>query len=81
MPGVLDKVIVVSGALGGLGREHALLLAAEGARVVVNDLGGARDGPGAGSEMADGVVAEIRAAGGRCRPTTRHHGRRRRPDR
>lgn len=64
MPGVQDRVIVVTGAGGGLGREYALLLAAEGAKVVVNDLGGARDGSGGGSEMADHVVAEIKAAGG-----------------
>lgn len=64
MPGVSDRVIVVTGAGGGLGREYALLLAREGARVVVNDLGGARDGSGAGSAMADAVVAEIKDAGG-----------------
>ncbi len=64
MPGVTDRVIVVTGAGGGLGREYAKLLASEGALVVVNDLGGARDGSGAGSSMADGVVAEIREAGG-----------------
>jgi NAD(P)-dependent dehydrogenase (short-subunit alcohol dehydrogenase family) len=63
--GLLDgKVAIVTGAGGGLGREHALALAAEGASVVVNDLGGARDGSGAGHNMADQVVAEIRAAGG-----------------
>ena len=60
------KVALVTGAGGGLGRTHALLLAAEGAAVVVNDLGGARDGTGAGTSMADGVVAEIAAAGGRA---------------
>ncbi|MFZ2174886.1 MAG: SDR family oxidoreductase [Rhodococcus sp. (in: high G+C Gram-positive bacteria)] len=64
MPGVNDRVVVVTGAGGGLGREYALLLAREGARVVVNDLGGARDGSGSGSTMADAVVAEIREAGG-----------------
>ena len=63
--GHLDgKVAIVTGAGGGLGREHALALAAEGAAVVVNDLGGARDGTGAGSAMADKVVDEIKAAGG-----------------
>ena len=63
--GMLDgKVALVTGAGGGLGRTHALLLAAEGAAVVVNDLGGARDGTGAGTSMADGVVEEIRGAGG-----------------
>ena len=58
------KVAIVTGAGGGLGREHSLLLAKEGASVVVNDLGGARDGTGAGTSMADGVVEEIKAAGG-----------------
>ena len=66
--GKLDgKVALVTGAGGGLGRTHALLLAAEGAAVVVNDLGGARDGSGDGSSaMADTVVAEIQAAGGQA---------------
>ena len=65
--GMLDgKVALVTGAGGGLGRTHALLLAKEGAAVVVNDLGGARDGTGAGSAMADQVVAEIHAAGGKA---------------
>ena len=63
--GMLDgKVALVTGAGGGLGRAHAMLLAAEGAMVVVNDLGGARDGTGASTSMADGVVDEILAAGG-----------------
>src|SRR5271170_1551595 len=66
MPGVQDRVVVVTGAGGGLGRDYALTLAREGASVVVNDLGGARDGSGAGSAMADHVVAEIRDAGGRA---------------
>lgn len=66
MPGVQDRVIVVTGAGGGLGREYALSLAREGASIVVNDLGGARDGTGAGSVMADQVVAEIRNGGGRA---------------
>jgi NAD(P)-dependent dehydrogenase (short-subunit alcohol dehydrogenase family) len=66
MPGVQDRVVVITGAGGGLGREYALTLAREGACVVVNDLGGARDGTGAGSAMADRVVEEIRAAGGRA---------------
>ncbi|MCW2856580.1 MAG: short-chain dehydrogenase/reductase [Marmoricola sp.] len=64
MSGVEGRVVVVTGAGGGLGRDYALLLAENGAKVVVNDLGGARDGSGAGSEMADAVVAEIRSAGG-----------------
>jgi len=66
MPGVQDRVVAVTGAGGGLGREYALTLAREGASVVVNDLGGARDGSGAGSAMADQVVAEIKDAGGRA---------------
>ena len=65
--GMLDgKVALVTGAGGGLGRTHALLLAQEGAAVVVNDLGGARDGTGASHSMADGVVDEIKAAGGQA---------------
>ena len=66
MPGVQDRVVIVTGAGGGLGREYALTLAREGACVVVNDLGGARDGTGAGHNMADQVVTEIKAAGGRA---------------
>ena len=63
--GMLDgKVALVTGAGGGLGRTHALLLASEGAAVVVNDLGGARDGSGSGTHMADTVVQEIKDAGG-----------------
>jgi NAD(P)-dependent dehydrogenase (short-subunit alcohol dehydrogenase family) len=65
MAGLLSgKVAVVTGAGGGIGREHAIALAREGARVVVNDLGSDRHGGGRGAEMADRVVEEIRAAGG-----------------
>lgn len=60
----VDRTVIVTGAGGGLGREYALELARRGARVLVNDLGTAADGTGRSSKMADGVVAEIRAAGG-----------------
>ncbi len=59
-----DRVAVVTGAGGGLGRAHSMLLASRDAKVVVNDLGGARDGGGGSSNMADQVVEEIKAAGG-----------------
>jgi len=58
-----DKVVVVTGAGGGLGKEHALEFARRGAKVVVNDLGGSGDGVGA-SDMADVVVQQIRDNGG-----------------
>jgi len=62
--GLLDgKVIIVTGAGGGIGKQHSLALAKAGAAVVVNDLGGARDGTGS-SNMADATVEEIKAAGG-----------------
>jgi 3-hydroxy-3-methylglutaryl CoA synthase/NAD(P)-dependent dehydrogenase (short-subunit alcohol dehydrogenase family)/putative sterol carrier protein len=62
-----ERVAIVTGAGAGLGRAYALELARRGARVVVNDLGGARDGGGKGSKNpADRVVAEIKKAGGRA---------------
>ncbi|MBW3560919.1 MAG: SDR family oxidoreductase [Actinobacteria bacterium] len=64
MAGVEGRVVIVTGAGGGIGRQHALLFAERGARVVVNDLGGAVDGSGGDTRMADQVVDEIRDAGG-----------------
>ena len=65
--GILEgQVAIITGAGRGLGREHALLLAREGARVVVNDVGGAIDGGGSDSTPAEQVVAEIEAMGGQA---------------
>ena len=58
------RVVVITGAARGIGREYALMLAAHGSKLVVNDLGGARDGTGSSSGPADEVVEEIRGMGG-----------------
>lgn len=59
-----NQVVIVTGSGNGLGKSHALQLASLGAKVVINDFGGARDGTGGSSAAADAVVAEIEAAGG-----------------
>lgn len=65
MAGTLtDRVVIITGGGRGIGRQHALLLASEGAKVVVNDLGGATDGSGSDVGAAQSVVDEIVAAGG-----------------
>jgi NAD(P)-dependent dehydrogenase (short-subunit alcohol dehydrogenase family) len=66
MNALKDRVAIITGAGRGIGREHALLFAAEGAKVVVNDLGGDRDGSGADATPAQQVVEEIAAAGGQA---------------
>lgn len=69
--GTLDgRIAVITGAGRGIGREHALLFAREGASVVVNDLGGANDGSGADTGPAHEVAAEITADGGRAVAST-----------
>lgn len=60
------KVVIITGAGNGIGRQHAQQFAKEGAKVVVNDLGGSRDGTGASNMAADQVVEEIKAAGGQA---------------
>jgi NAD(P)-dependent dehydrogenase (short-subunit alcohol dehydrogenase family) len=67
--GLLDgKVAVITGAGGGLGRAHALAFAEEGAKIVVNDLGGTRDGDGSDDSAASKVVKEIKDLGGEAVP-------------
>ncbi len=65
--GLLEgKVAIITGAGNGIGRSHALLFAREGAKIVVNDLGGPRDGTASDGTAAESVVAEIKAAGGQA---------------
>ncbi|MBA2387840.1 MAG: SDR family NAD(P)-dependent oxidoreductase [Acidimicrobiia bacterium] len=64
MPALDGRVAIITGAGRGIGREHALLFAAEGAKVIVNDLGGDNDGSGTDATPAEQVVTEIAAAGG-----------------
>ena len=65
-----DRVVIITGAGRGIGREHAMLFAAEGAKVVVNDLGGGTDGVGASESPAHEVVLEIEQAGGQAVAST-----------
>ena len=66
--GLLDgKVAIITGAGGGLGRSHALLFAKEGAKLVINDLGGSRDGTGSDVTNAEKIAQEIRAGGGEAK--------------
>jgi NAD(P)-dependent dehydrogenase (short-subunit alcohol dehydrogenase family) len=65
--GLLDgKVAIITGSGGGIGRAHALLMAKEGAKIVVNDLGGTRDGAGTSESAANQVASEIKSAGGQA---------------
>ena len=64
MSNLKNKVAIVTGAGRGIGRDIALLLAKEGAKVVINDLGGESDGQGNDTKIADEVVREIQALGG-----------------
>jgi NAD(P)-dependent dehydrogenase (short-subunit alcohol dehydrogenase family) len=67
--GLLDgKVAIVTGSGGGIGRAHAMLLASEGAKVLINDLGGTRDGAGNDDSAANKVAEEIKKAGGQAAP-------------
>jgi NAD(P)-dependent dehydrogenase (short-subunit alcohol dehydrogenase family) len=66
--GVQDRVVIITGAAGGLGKQYAVLFGKEGARVVVNDLGTSLHGEGSENAAADAVCAEIAAAGGTAVP-------------